>query len=278
MKRIAVIALLLFCWILPASAFAAESNERIVLVGPVVVGANETTDDVIVADGDVTVRVRGTVDGDIVVADGDATIRGRVTGNVVTLAGRAILARGARVEGDVVYADKDPRVASGARVGGDVKKLEAGDIGTAVRIGVWIAVTVSMLVLGILLLLLFPKAADAVARAAQARTLRAALVGLLAFFVIPVLGFVVLFTVVGIPLGVGLLLVWLPLYGLAYTTSAFVIGRLISAKGARILAFLIGLVILRLLALVPFAGELVWFLATVFGLGALLTAALRARS
>jgi cytoskeletal protein CcmA (bactofilin family) len=276
MKRTAVIALLLFCWILPASALAAESKERIVVVGPVLVDRGETTSNVVVANGDVTVR--GTVDGDVVVADGDATIRGKVTGDVVTFAGRAILGRRAQVDGDVVYGDKKPQVAPGATVGGEVKKVQAGDIGAALKISVWIAVTVSMLVLGLLALLLFPKAADAVARAAKTQTLRSALVGLLAFFLIPVLGFVILFTVVGLPLGIGLLLVWLPLYGLAYTASAFVVGRLVSAKGARILAFVIGLAILRLLALVPLAGELVWFLATVLGLGALLTATLRART
>jgi hypothetical protein len=103
------------------------------------------------------------------------------------------------------------------------------------------------------------------------------LVGVLAFLLLPVLGFALLFTVVGLPLGIGLLLAVLPLYGLAYTASAFVVGRLILKNSARILAFIVGLVILRALALVPFAGELLWVLATIFGLGALLAAALRAR-
>lgn len=278
LKRIPLIALVLLCWVLPASASAAagsDPEERVVIVGPVLVDRGETSKDVYVADGDVTVR--GTVDGDVVVADGDVTVRGHITGDIVTLAGRATLGRRAVVDGDVSYADKKPAVATGAQVGGEVKKFEPDDIGTAVEIGIWIAVTVSMLVLGLLLLLLFPKAADAVGRAAKARTLVAIFVGLAAFLLIPALGVVSLITVVGIPLGIGLLLVWLPLYGLAYTASAFVVGRLIMKKGSRMLAFVVGLVLLRGLALVPFLGELVWFLATILGLGALLTAALRAR-
>ncbi len=274
MKRVVVIALSLFCCVFPANALAAD--ERVVVVGNVLVDRGETSKDVYVANGDVTVR--GTVDGDIVVADGDVTIRGHVQGDVVTLAGTATLGRRGVVDGDVVYADKKPQVASGAQVGGKVEKLKVGDIGTAVKIGVWVAVTVSTFVLGLLLLLLFPRAADAVARTARARTGLSALVGVLAFILLPVIAFGVLFTVVGIPLGIGLLLALLPLYGLAYTASAFVVGRLVLKKTARILAFIVGLVILRLLALVPFAGELVWVLATILGLGALLTAALRARS
>jgi cytoskeletal protein CcmA (bactofilin family) len=277
MKRIAAIALLLLCWILPASALAANGpDRRIVVEGPVLVDRGETTSDVYVADGAVTVR--GTVDGDVVVADGDVTIRGKVTGDVVTLAGTAILGRRAQVGGDVQYADKKPQVAPGASVGGKVKKLNFDDAAAAVKVGVWVAVTVSTLVLGLLLLLLFPKAADAVARASRARTGMVALTGVLAFILIPLIGVAALFTVVGIPLGIGLLLAWLPLYGLGYTAGAFVVGRLVVGKGTRILAFLAGLAILRLAALVPFLGELTWAVATIFGLGALLAAALRART
>ena len=278
MKRIAVIALLLFCWVLPASAFAAGPKERIVIVGDVLVDRDQTTKDVVVADGDVTVR--GTVDGDLVVANGDAAIRGRVTGNVVTLAGKALLGRRAQVEGDVVYADNKPVVAPGAQVDGDIKRFNPEDLSGgafALWAGVWLAVTISMLLLGLILLALFPKAADAVARTAKARAGRAMLIGLLTFFLIPIVGFIALITVIGIPLGAGLLLALLPIYGLAYTASTFVVGRLVSKQGARIAAFVIGLVILRVLALVPFLGGLVWFLATILGLGALLVAA-RARA
>jgi hypothetical protein len=283
MKRIAVIALLLFCWVLPASAFAADAKQRIVIVGDVLVDRGETTKDVVVADGNVSVR--GTVDGNLIVADGDVAIRGHVTGKVVTLAGQAVLGRRAQVDGDVVYADNKPVVASGAQVGGEVKKFKPDDIsGGAVggalglTFAVWLAVTISVLILGLILLALFPTPADAVARAAKARTGRAALVGLLTFFVIPIAGFIALITVVGIPLGAGLLLAVLPLYALAYTAGAFAIGRRVREKGGRIVTFLIGLAILRVLALVPFLGGLVWFLATILGLGALIVAGRAARA
>jgi cytoskeletal protein CcmA (bactofilin family) len=279
MKRIAVIALLAFCWILPGSAYAADTKERIVVVGDVLVDRGQTTKDVLVANGDVTVR--GTVDGDLAVADGDVTIRGHVTGDVVTLAGRATLGRRAQVDGDVAYGDKKPQVAPGAQVGGKVKKFKPENFAggaIALQIAVWLAVTISVLVLGLILLVLFPRAADAVARAARARTGRAALIGLLTFFLIPIVGFIALITVVGIPLGAGLLLAMLPIYALAYTASAFVVGRQVSKKGGRILAFAIGVVILRVLALVPFLGGLVWFLATILGLGALLVAGRTARA
>ena len=45
----------------------------------------------------------------------------------------------------------------------------------------------------------------------------------------------------------------------------------------RLLAFLAGLAILRLLAIIPIVGGIVWFAATSVGLGALLVATWRAR-
>ena len=64
------------------------------------------------------------------------------------------------------------------------------------------------------------------------------------------------------------------IYWLGYTVGAFTLGRrLISAPTHRMLAFIAGWGIVRLLALIPVAGGLVWLAATVWGLGALVLAA-----
>jgi cytoskeletal protein CcmA (bactofilin family) len=274
MKRITVIALLLFCWVLPGTASAAGSKVRIVIEGDVLVDRDQTTKDLYVVDGDVTVR--GKVDGDIVVADGDVTIRGDVTGTVVTFGGRATLGRRAHVEGDVRYGNDKPIVSPGARVDGDVKKFKPEDVGGGVlsfAVAVWVAVTVSMLLLGLILLLLFPRAGEAVARVGRARKGRSLLVGLLTLIVIPVVGVLALITVIGIPLGATLLLLMLPLWAISYVTGSLIVGRMIKKTGGAILAFIIGLAVVRVLALVPFVGGLVGFLTALLGLGALVVAA-----
>ena len=63
---------------------------------------------------------------------------------------------------------------------------------------------------------------------------------------------------------------------MGYVTWALVIGRLILKS--RILAFLLGLVILGPLTLIPIAGGIIGFLAVAFGLGALLVSLFRSRS
>ena len=272
--------MLLLLWLVPAgSATAAaggdEDGDRIVLVGSVLVDRGQTAGDIVVADGDVTIR--GTVTGDVIVADGDVIIRGTVEGDVVTLAGLATLGRRGRVGGDIVYADDKPVQTPGSQVGGDVEKLALGDASIIAAIGLWVAVTVSLLLLGLVLLLIAPRAGDAAVRTGREKTGIAFLVGLLAFFLLPVIAFAAFVTIIGLPLGVVLLLLIVPLYAIGYLTTGLVLGSRIVKKGG-ILAFVAGIVILQLLVLIPILGGLIGFVATLFGLGVLLVTLFRARS
>ena len=279
MRRFVLFAMLLVCWLLPAAGATAKGDtdhtDRIVLSGPVLVDRTETSGSVVVADGDVTIR--GTVDGDVVVADGAVTIRGTVDGDVVAVAGQVTLGRRGRVTGDIAYGDKKPVLAPGSRVSGKVQKFKLGDASIIGAIGFWIGFTLSLLVLGLVLLALAPRAADAIARTAKAKRLIAAVVGLVAFFLIPIVAIAACVTILGLPLGIVLLFSIVPLYAIAYLSTGLVLGRLILKK-SRILAFVVGLVILQLLTLIPIAGGIIGFLATVFGLGVVLLTLVRARS
>jgi hypothetical protein len=281
MKRL-LVGLVALCTLLPAApALAADAtpNDRIVVSGSVLVNRGETVPgDVVVGDGDILIR--GTVKGDVVAIGGDVTIRGKVGGDVVSVGGLATLGRAARVSGDLVYFDKKPVRAPGAKVSGKVKRFDGGSFkGTFATAALvfWAAFSVSMLLLGILLLLLAPRAGDAIARTAKNHKGMAILVGIVAAILLPILAGLLSISIIGTPLGIILGLLLLPLFAIAYVTSGFAIGRLI-IKGARILALIVGLLILCLLTLVPFLGALVWLLATIFGLGLLFTTLFRARS
>ena len=284
MKRIAL-AVLLILAAAPGSAAGqardGSSDDRVVITGPVTIDRGESVGDVVVIDG--RVSVAGRVRGDLVVVNGAVRIAGAVDGDVVAVAGRATLAPGARVGGDLVYGDERPVVPRGATVEGDVQRVDVGDVaaplGFVGAAALWIAVSVSALVLGLLLLWLGPGALVAAWEATRARLGATIGWGLALFFGLPILAIIALITLVGIPFGVGLLLALVPLYAVGYTTSAWLLGRrLVRPPTGRVLAFLAGLAILRLLALIPILGGLVWFAATVLGLGALVVATWRARS
>ena len=282
MRRV-VLALMILA-VTPASAAGqgdgSFTGDRVVITGPVTIDRGETADDVVVIDGPVSVA--GRVRGDLVVVNGRLRISGTVEGDVVAVADRATLAPGARVGGDFVYGDKRPLVAGGATIGGDVQRVSVGEVTDPVGFigaaALWIAVSVSALVLGLLLLWLAPRALDAAFRAASTSLGATIGWGLLLFFGLPILAVIALVTIVGIPLGVALLLALLPIYAIGYTTSAWLLGRrLVGPPRGRVLAFLAGLAILRILAIIPIVGGIVWFAATVVGLGALLVATWRAR-
>lgn len=282
MRRLFVGCVCLLALALAGPADAKSGKDRIVIEGPVTIGPGERAGDVLVADGDVTVASQGEITGDLAVASGKVRILGSVKGDVVSLADRTVLGPRARVGGDLSYGDEKPVVPSGASVGGDVKRVNidkaTGGLGVAVGIGLWIAVTVSVLILGAVLLALFPRAAEVVYEIAQSRVGASFLWGLLTFLAIPIVGAILLVTVVGLPLGLLLLLLVAPLYAIGYTTAAYALGqRILGPQRGRFLAFFAGLAILRVLAIVPVLGGILGFLATLFGLGLLVLAVARSR-
>jgi hypothetical protein len=256
---------------------AASRDDLVVLTGRADISEGETVGDVVIFDG--PVNIAGTVDGDVVAFNGRVTVTGTVRGDVASFNGRVIAEDGAQITGDV-RSRPEAQISSGAEVGGTVGGVDferVDDALAAARFGVWFAISISALILVFLFVWLFPRGADATALAGRSRTGAAVGWGLLLFFGLPIISVLLLVTVVGIPLGLVLLLALAPIYVLAYTVAAYFLGRrIIGPPRSRFLAALVGIIVLRILALIPFVGGLTWFAATVFGLGLLLVAA-RAR-
>jgi hypothetical protein len=236
-----------------------------------------TTEDVFVVSGDAVIR--GKVGGSVVVLDGTARISGQVGTDVVVLGGRAILQDGAVVHGDV-QSSKEPRVASGATVKGDVKTIDITGMFTALGFSIlgffWLAVTISTAILGVVLLALFGRPFDKAAETARTAPGKTIGWGILLSVGLPVLAVAAAFSLVGLPLGIGTGGALGVIGALGYVTSALYLGRLIIKAPRNIFgAFFAGWGILRVLALLPGIGVLVWTVASVVGVGALAVAAWR---
>jgi hypothetical protein len=269
----ALLALLAFAAPAAAAGASGDADEAVVVVnGDVTVERGEVVEGVFIVDGDA--RIDGRVDGDVAVVSGDVLLNGRIDGNLVTIGGRARLLPAASVGGDISYGDEPPRIAPAATVAGTIEEEDWGDsidflpfIGAFVF---WLAVSISAAVLGILLLLIAPRAADAIFERARERIGQTIAIGIAIFIVLPLAAFVAAITLVGIPLAIGICLALLPLAAVAYVTAAWALGRaVVKPPRGRILAFLAGLAILRVAALVPILGILVWLAAVVVGLGLL---------
>jgi hypothetical protein len=276
MRRLSSLAVLLSlaALALPTLAFAQTSDHTedaiVVVSGDVAVPRAHTVDGVVVVSGDV--RVAGHVEGDVVLFSGDAVVSGRIDGDLITFGGQARLLPRAFVAGDVRYADERPVVAGSAIVRGDVTKeggLDSLDLLPFFGVLVFLIGTiVSTAILGLLLLLIAPRAADAIEVRSHERVGPSIAIGIAIAIALPVAAVIATATVVGLPLAFVILLALLPLAAVAYCASAWVLGRrMVKAPRSRYLAFLAGLALLEAVGLVPIVGFLVGLAAVVFGLG-----------
>jgi hypothetical protein len=259
----------------PVAAAAGEDEDAIVVLnGAVTVERGQVVDGVFVANGDV--EVAGTVTGDVFVASGDLLVTGEIEGDVVALSGLTRVGPRAVVGGDLIYADEEPEVSPRASIGGEVRAEDwDGFVGTLPLIGavaLWIGISVSALILGVFAVMLVPRAADAVFEQARTRLALCVAFGLAIFVGVPLAILLASATLIGLPLGFALLLSLLPLAAIAYVSSAWALGRALVKDGSRVVAFLVGLAILRAAAILPVLGALVGFAAVIVGLGLLAAA------
>ena len=284
-RRVLPFALLVAGLLAPSSALAQTSPEapepraQIVLSGDVLIRRGEVVGEVVVVRG--RVFVGGVVRGDVVVLKGRIEVTGQVSGSVVNMRGPVSLGSSSHVAGDVLAGER-VRLEEGAVVDGDVRSgvtfALTGPIEALGRFAPWLAVWASVLALGLALLLLAPRGADAVALATRSAPWASLGWGVVASVAVPLLGALAVISLIWLPLGLGLLAASFLLYSVGVAWSAFVLGRLIWREPrGRVPALAIGWAILAALAVIPVGGGVVWVGSAVVGLGAMTVAAWRAR-
>jgi hypothetical protein len=252
--------------------------------GDLTVPAGELADAVIVVQGDTIVS--GQVN-TLVVIDGTATLRDAQVESIVVLGGSLLLEGKTVVLGDIRSLESSVGRADSAVVQGSIKGIDA----ELFMLG---AILVPALLLFAIGLALATILAGVILAGLAARQVRSAerlivhepgwvlVVGLLAAIGTPILAVIAIVTIVGAPLGIGVLIAVLP--------AAAFIGYLVAAifLGERILdgtrpatterpyrAAILGVVILQAVGILPGIGALVTGVASLFGLGAIFLLAWR---
>lgn len=271
--------------LVPATAHAAEGDpspepeDQIVLSGTVTVPRGKEAGEIVVFHGSATIA--GVARGDVVVLDGPIVVSGQVSGSVIAVTGDVSLGPGAQVLGDVkaggsvaanVHAEVSGSVSDG------VDWTLSGPLESIARFVVWLALSVSTLLLLVALVVFAPRAADAVHLAATTGPWTSAGWGLGALVGMPVLAVLLVVTVLGMPLGLSLLLALTFLLFVGFALSAWIVGRLLwRPLRSRWLAVLFGWLVASAVLLIPYAGGVLWVAGSGFGLGAATVATWRAR-
>ena len=254
-------------------------------------------DDVAVAAG--SIRMDGTIGRDLLLVGGSVSIDGAVGRNVhgrfldgeinadvgrdVDVSVRSLgVGPSATVDGDLLYrADTDASISGGAQVGGQLRRLPARAtfIVRVWLIGATILGFLAFLASGAVLLFTFRSTMARAAGLVRTATWRTIWVGFLAVLGLPLLSVVFVFTVVGAPVGILLLVLWLLALVLAPVPAVAAGGDLIlRGRGGLLGAFLVGAVIWRFgIWAIPVVGVLLYTAALMAGLGGIVMAAWRQR-
>lgn len=250
----------------PATVATGDMVDVVVVIDDDAVIDGQVTDALFVING--TATVNGTVSGDIIVAEGALILNDGASANNVTLFRSDFTENGAvTITGDVTEENSYTSFGWGM---------------TIFSVVFWIGTTIAILLAGLAIMALMGRRMDTVAGVISARPLESAVVGLVTWILLPILAILTFITIVGIPVGLGILLVVIPLMALlGYMAGAYWLGLRVVAMAnfgaGRYLALVIGLVILALIGAIPWFGGLVTFIATLLGTGAFVYEIYRSR-
>lgn len=228
--------------------------------------------------GSVEIGPDATIGGDLEAAAGSVAVNGAVDGTVRAAGELISLGPAATIGGDLVH-DGGLRRADGASVGGSVRMatdpVSDPPLGGAIpAIPSWtfgLYGFFANLLLGIFLLAVFPAFSARVAHRGLVNPVTTGGIGLLLLVGAPILLLLVAVTIIGIPLALLGVLVYLALLWIGGVYGRYVVGAwlltLLEREG-RWAGLLLGLVVVGLVVRIPLLGTMFEILIFLLGLGA----------
>ncbi|MBG6059408.1 cytoskeletal protein CcmA (bactofilin family) [Cryobacterium sp. MP_M5] len=230
--------------------------------------------------GTVIITDAGSIGKDLVSAGGDVAIAGEVGRDLLVSTGQ--LTVDGRVGGNVTYqSDTAARIRAGA-VSGTVERIERKQPPQvevspwAVFVGWLLGLLYALVALSLITIaaaLLVPRLLQRVTDHLVPSPWKALLVGFVASIAVPIAFVALLVSIIGAPLALAVLLVWIVLTLATFVYGAYYLGRLLFRGNQHpVLKALVGGVILIVGLQIPWLNIVVWAAMVFFGLGAQLLA------
>jgi len=288
--RIALVTAALALLLAPAQALAQENTDDVYVRvnGTVDLADNESVDTLVAVNSEA--GVAGAVRDTLVIVNETATVSGEVGRDAIVVNGTLRLEPAARIGGDVVLINGELSQADGAEIAGSVVERSGAAMGAefrrvtaAVSFVAWLGMTLLFVVVALGWAAIGGRQLSEIAGLLGARPGLAAVAAVIFWIAVPIIAFVAFVTVIGIPIGITLLLIVLPLlWGLGYVTTSTRLGffladlrRTTPDLAHPYLEAVLGVVIFQLIGLIPILGGIVVALAGLFGAGAIVVHAWR---
>lgn len=253
----------------------AEGDVVFRVGGDTTIGPDETTSTVLVIDGNLVVD--GRITQALMVVNGNVTVNGQVDGEMLVVNGTVDLATDSTVN-DLALVNSQLNQASGAVITGtldeDVNVNALGWGLAAISFVFWIGLTVVILIAGLVFAALGYEQLVTTAQTLLTQPGPSVLTALIVWIGLPLLAFLSFITVIGIPLGLLIIFLIMPILALlGYIVAGELVGRwlgsVVNMPPHRYGTVLVGLIALQLVGLVPVIGGPIATIAGLAGTGAL---------
>lgn len=235
--------------------------------------------------GAMSARVNGDISGSVDSYVQKIFINGRVGKNInikiykSSDANNLIIDKSAVINGDLNYSANKKLIIPENNVAGQInfRQIETKENG-ALALWAWSRVfsILSMILIGLILVFALPKQTNNLLELTKKKYLKSILIGAIVLLTIPVLSIILLFTIIGMPLSLVLICLWLAGIFIAKTLAALTLGEIIikdilkNKKAHLFWSLLLGAVLISLLFSLPWFGWLLRIITICLALGTIL--------
>ena len=246
--------------------FAAGSN--------VIITKDSVIDGNLYAGGNSLV-IDGQVKGNVRAAAATLDINGQVDKSVYTNSSSLSIGSNAKIQGDVVYtSENEAKIDSSSVINGSIERKEPvvikQETTKSQKAYSSIYSLLSALLLGVVLISLFPKKSQEISETIAKRFWPSLGVGFLTLIVVPMAMLMLLLILIGAPIALILFAVYLFLMYSAKIFAGLCFGNYISkSKWSPLWAMTLGVILISIIQMIPFIGPLATFVVILIGLGSI---------
>jgi len=237
--------------------------------------------DVAAFGGQISLSQDSVVNGDILLGGGDITLNGIVNGNGQISAGTLRTGDNFKLKGNLKLEAQDYPSNLKNNVGGNLNitvrnKTESGNAKASGGFSIFwfILKLLASLALGLVLIYIFPGFVGRLEEIVRNSPLKNGLLGLLILIFLPILAIILLITLFGFSLSIlmilllalGLLIAAVPVKLLA---GEIIYSKILKKEAGKMMYYLIGAIVFAIAFEIPFLGGLIYFIALLIGLGAI---------